>query len=291
MRGASTGAVEALVGGRAVSGTASVSKSATSGLLAPPTISTNGGFLAPPANHGQGGSIALRAMRSVRSLARMGSWAQCSGKDNAKEKATTEKKKDATMGKKDGKDKKIKSKTKKTEHPENAGKSKKSKSKTSKTKSKPKTDENADPLQAHAQTLRLSMSSFEVGALDASPVVSRALGVSSAATALGMKKRSTLGLGLPSTIRLPSVRSGSSASSVLVGVGPAPPFAAATTTSGIVVGNGNGKDNHLCGICPQPGFQQPSTTFPRSFVYRLGLVVATSSIRYIVSSPCIYHVH
>jgi serine/arginine repetitive matrix protein 2 len=54
----------------------------SSGLLAPPS-STSGGFLAPPptsaASVSQGqGSIALRAMRSVRSLARMGSWVQFS---------------------------------------------------------------------------------------------------------------------------------------------------------------------------------------------------------------------
>jgi hypothetical protein len=66
------------------------------------------------------------------------------------------------LGKKDGKDKKTKAKTKKTEDPEDGGKNKKSKSKSSKSKSKPKTDENADPQQAHAQTLRLSTSSFKL---------------------------------------------------------------------------------------------------------------------------------
>jgi len=140
------------------------------------------------------------------------------------------------VGKKDGKDKKTKAKTKKTNDPEDGGKSKKSKSKSSKSKSKPKTDENADPQEVHAQGLRLSTSSFEVGALDTSPVVSMTLRVSLAATALGAKKQSILGLGLPSTIRLPRVRNGSSASSVLIGAGPAPAFTAATTTSGIVVG-------------------------------------------------------
>jgi len=107
MCGVSTGAVKALLGGRARPGSGSVSKSATSGLLAHPTVSINGGFLAPPVNHsqsqGQGGSIALRAMRSVRSLARMESWAQFSSEDNAKETATKDKKKDATVGKKDSK--------------------------------------------------------------------------------------------------------------------------------------------------------------------------------------------
>lgn len=70
-----------------------LSKSTTSGLLAPPTICTNEGFLVLPVNQGQGqgqgGLIALHVMRSVLSLARMGSWAHFSGEDNVKEVTAT----------------------------------------------------------------------------------------------------------------------------------------------------------------------------------------------------------
>lgn len=51
----------------------------------------------------------------------------------------------------------------------------------------------------------MSSSSFEVGGLTASPEATKTLGPK--------KKHSVLGLGLPSTIRLPTVRAGSTASS------------------------------------------------------------------------------
>jgi serine/arginine repetitive matrix protein 2 len=54
-------------------------------------------------------------------------------------------------------------------------------------------------------TIRLSTSSFEAGALTASPEVNKTL---------GRKKHSILGLGLTSTMRLPTVRNGSTASSI-----------------------------------------------------------------------------
>jgi len=165
----------------------------SSGLLAPPS-STSGGFLSPPptsgasASQGQG-SIALRAMRSVRSLARMGSWAQFSGameedgrgsKENGTAKDKAKKKSDGTVGKKEGKE--TKSKNKKTEDPESRGddakKSKKSSSKSSKSKSS-KLKDSAQAQAKEASTPRLSTSSFEVGALSASPslMAARTLGV------------------------------------------------------------------------------------------------------------------
>ena len=56
-----------------------------------------------------------------------------------------------------------------------------------------------------SQTVRLSTSSFELGGLTASP---------EAPKTIGPKKHSILGLGLPSTIRLPAVREPSASSSI-----------------------------------------------------------------------------
>ena len=237
----------------------------SSGFLAPPP-SASGGFLAPPSAPGapntgaNQGSIALRAMRSVRSLARMGSWAQFGAMEEdgkgskekeggAKEKKD-KKKNDGTVGKKEGKDKEKKekkSKTKKTEDAEGGaddGKKSKKSSKSSKSKSsKLKDSANGQGQTKEASTLRLSTSSFEVGALSASPARPCTLGESTSSSAsagaahlgvqgVAQKKRSILGLGLPSTIRL---RSGSTASSVLVGgantVGPSFNAAAAAAAA------------------------------------------------------------
>lgn len=144
---------------------------------ATPTI---GGMLAPPgaAPPTEKNSVAVRAMRSVRSLARIGSWAQLkNGLEEDVEpppalpKKEKEKKKDGTEKKK----KKTKKKETATERPQTGG--------------------------------RYSSSSFEAGALTASP---------EAGHSLGQRKRSVLGigLGLPSSMRLPTVRGGSTASSV-----------------------------------------------------------------------------
>ncbi|KDR69956.1 hypothetical protein GALMADRAFT_898782 [Galerina marginata CBS 339.88] len=212
--------------------------------VAPP----GAGISAQGQGQGQGqGSIALRAIRSVRSLARMGSWAQLNEagglpatapKEKEKEKEKTGKKKSVKSsgsgGAEDEKPKKTKEKTKgkgkdEKEKDDKVSKKEKTKSKDkSKSKDKTKDKEPKEPKD----TLRLSSSSFEAGALTASP--GPAPGVSSSASpasnsvsstgnagaqtlgvhTLGPKKRSTLlGLGLPSTMRLPSVRSGSSASS------------------------------------------------------------------------------
>ena len=307
MRGASTSAVSALMG----TGSGSVSTNSntgsklaplptSSGLLAPPS-STSGGFLAPPptsgatASQGQG-SIALRAMRSVRSLARMGSWAQFSGameedgrgsKENGTAKDKVKKKNDGMVGKKEGKEKKAKNK--KTEDPKSRGddakKSKKSSSKSSKSKSsKLKDSTQAQVKEASAPCL--SMLSFEVGALSASPglMAARVLGESTSSNSsagvgsgaylsvggVAQKKRSILGLGLPSTIRLPTVRSGSMASSVLVGgantVGlsfSAPTTAAtaaATAAAFSVNGNNNNNAANDNRLSVGSAFNNPATT-------------------------------
>ncbi|KAI6028122.1 hypothetical protein EDC04DRAFT_164044 [Pisolithus marmoratus] len=137
----------------------------------PPTAT-----LAPPGAGALGSgkdSVAMRAMRSVRSLARIGSWAQLRGPPNTEDA--------------DKKDK---------EQPE----AKKKKKKKEKAKVK--------------ETVRYSGSSFEAGALSASPAASR-----TDSRSLGKKKASVLGLGLPSTMRLPSSRSGSTASSIVVSNG------------------------------------------------------------------------
>ena len=139
---------------------------------------TAGATLAPPGAGALGSgkdSVAMRAMRSVRSLARIGSWAQLR---NAQ---TTE---DA-----DRKDK-------------NQPDAKKKKKKKDREKEKAK------------ETIRYSGSSFEAGALTASPAGSKIDSKS-----LGKRKTSILGLGLPSTMRLPSSRNGSTASSVVVANG------------------------------------------------------------------------
>lgn len=126
-------------------------------------------------------------MRSVRSLARICSWAQLKNmpalgekKDKKEKKGKT---KESTSASEDGKKKKKSLKAKK--------------------------DKTADQEKAQS-TLRLSSSSFEAGALTASPGPAPAahlqarLGVDNSQT-LGVKKRSILGLGLPSTMRLPSL--------------------------------------------------------------------------------------
>ncbi|KAJ3912172.1 hypothetical protein F5877DRAFT_85099 [Lentinula edodes] len=142
------------------------------GLLAPPTQFDG---LEPSQGNPNQNSIALRAMRSI---ARIGSWAQLKNGTGPG---------DETFPKELEK----KGKPKSTEKEETKKKSKKDKSK--------KEDRNK------TQRIRNSMSSFEAGALTTSP---------EAKALLGKKKCSILGLGLPSTMRLPAVRSGSTTSSI-----------------------------------------------------------------------------
>ncbi|KAJ3972631.1 hypothetical protein EV361DRAFT_970780 [Lentinula raphanica] len=166
-----------------VNPTETYSRSATptfGGLLAPPTQFDG---LDPSQGNINQNSIALRAMRSI---ARIGSWAQLkngAGPGDENIVKETEKK---------GKDKlKVKSKDKED-----------SKKKSKKEKSDKKEEKNK------TQRIRNSGSSFEAGALTTSP---------DPRASLGKKKRSILGLGLPSTMRLPTVRSGSTTSSIGVG--------------------------------------------------------------------------
>ncbi|KAG7090453.1 hypothetical protein E1B28_009569 [Marasmius oreades] len=156
------------------------------GFLAPPNAT--GGLNVPDQSNGQN-SIALRAMRSMRSLARIGSWNQLKNGTGPGEGADVETK---VKKEEDGK--------KKAKKKEKGAKEKKKGEKEVKQKSKSK---------AKAQTVRSSGSSFEVGTLAASPNIAAGKGQS-----LGKKKRSILGLGLPSTMRHPTIRSGSTTSSI-----------------------------------------------------------------------------
>ncbi|GLB36845.1 hypothetical protein LshimejAT787_0311320 [Lyophyllum shimeji] len=190
---------------------------------------TAGGLLAPPQKESvHQGSIAIRAMRSMRSLARIGSWAQLrNGDENApgggsvRVKPAKEKKEKEKKPKEEGKEKEKKKKEKKEKDATKEGEDGRKK----KTKKKDKQQEKEKENKEAAQTVRLSTSSFEIGA--ASPMPKEKT------KSLGKKKHSILGLGLPSTMsgmtmRLPTVRGGSTASSV---VAAAPVAAAAPATN------------------------------------------------------------
>ncbi|KAG2365179.1 hypothetical protein BDR07DRAFT_1470529 [Suillus spraguei] len=141
---------------------------------------------APPLGSGKD-SVALRAMRSVRSLARIGSWAQLK---NMPAPDDTPKPTPPVISE-------PKKKKKKKDKDQSKEKEKGKKKEKEKEKEKDR-----------AATIRYSGSSFEAGTLSPSP------DKNDSRTTLG-KKKSILGLGLPSTIRLPSMRSGSAASSIL----------------------------------------------------------------------------
>ncbi|CCM05311.1 uncharacterized protein FIBRA_07525 [Fibroporia radiculosa] len=142
---------------------------------------TANGLLAPDANPPIG-SIAVRAIKSMRSLAHMASWAQLTN-NGEKEPEPLQ-----TM------------KTKEKEKGE--------------TKKKKKKDKKEDKVKKgeKERTVRWSGSSFEAGALSAqgSPLPAPMEG---STKTLGRKKQSVLGLGLPSTMRLTAVRPVSSSSS------------------------------------------------------------------------------
>ncbi|KAG1727136.1 hypothetical protein EDB19DRAFT_1914356 [Suillus lakei] len=149
-----------------------------------------GATLAPPSAAPLGSgkdSVALRAMRSVRSLARIGSWAQLK---NIPAPDDTPKPIPPVISE----PKKKKKKKDKGQHKEKEKEKEKEKDK--------------DKDKDKAATARYSGSSFEAGALSASP------DKNTCRATLG-KKKSILGLGLPSTMRLPSMRSGSTASSIV----------------------------------------------------------------------------
>ena len=170
---------------------------------------------APPA-----GSIAVRAMRSVRSLARMASWAQLSNdKEGNPGPVVTETIKAKSKDRKENKENREKEKKKSSK--EDGETKKRKKKEKEKTKEKEKESKGKEQL-----TVRYSGSSFEAGALSAqpSPAPPRTAPVHDGARTLTTrKKQSVLGLGLPSTMRLSTVRdvSGSSAGSV-AGVPQAP---------------------------------------------------------------------
>jgi serine/arginine repetitive matrix protein 2 len=164
--------------------------------LPPPTFRTNGG-----------GSIATRAIRSMQSLARMASWAQLKGdgqgsvrdarsKSQAKEKDPEKEKK---TKKPIGGEQKVKTKSKDKE--------------IGPPKRKKKTMEDKD--KARVVTVRASTSSFEAGALTASPERGKAMS-GPRSTDLRSGPDAGAALGLPPSMRLPAARDGGSTSSVSV---------------------------------------------------------------------------
>ncbi|KAF8814601.1 hypothetical protein BYT27DRAFT_7249906 [Phlegmacium glaucopus] len=174
---------------------------------------TAGGLLAVPSSNpgaNNQGSIALRAIRSVRSLARMGSWAQLKNMPPPDENQapTTVKEKKSTK-EKPIKEKPIKEKPIKEKPTKEKGGKKKEKTKAGDAEEKGEEKKKKSIKKDKAQTVRLSSSSFEVGGLTASPEATKTL---------GLKKPNILGLGLPSTMRLPTVRAGSTASSNILPV-------------------------------------------------------------------------
>lgn len=182
----------------------------------PPSLS---GFLAPSKEQG---SIALRAIRSVKSLARMASWAPTSATENGIKNGTLRREKEQGE-EKEKKEKKAKKERKENrdgtvrEKKERREKEKKSDDGTVRVKKEKKKErkeraekkegrEDKENIGAPCHSPRHSTSSFEVGTLLS---LERESGVHT----LGKKKHSVLGMGLslPSSMRL---RSGSTASSI-----------------------------------------------------------------------------
>ena len=193
----------------------SATPSASAGMFFRSATPTIGGFLAPPGQKqtdDKPGSIALRAIRSMRSLATMGSWAQLKGSspptaqemaeemsraesEGDRHKEKKKKKKDGTVKEKTKKDGTVKEKKKSKEDSDKRSLKEKGGSGTVRKSIKGE----------KTQTTRISTSSFEIGHLSASP---------EAPKATVSKKHSILGLGLPSAMRLPRMRGGSTASSL-----------------------------------------------------------------------------
>ncbi|KAI0692931.1 hypothetical protein C8T65DRAFT_711302 [Cerioporus squamosus] len=152
------------------------------------------------------GSIAVRAIRSMRSLARMASWAQLSNdKEGNAGPAATETTKTKTKD-----EKKVKEKEKDERKTKEKGETKKKKKK-DKEKPKEKESREREKEKEKEKTIRYSGSSFEAGALSTqgSPAPVK---TEDGARTLTRKKQSGLGLGLPSTMRLSTVRDGSGSS-------------------------------------------------------------------------------
>ncbi|KAJ6511227.1 hypothetical protein DFH09DRAFT_999601 [Mycena vulgaris] len=161
---------------------------------------TAGGFLAPPGVIGSKdkdqGSIALRAMRSVRSMARLGTW------DRDEKEREKDGEGEGTVRAK----KKVKGKDKE----EGKGKEEKKRGKEEKKKKEKRAPKS-------------SGSSFEVGALGASPVQRKrsilGLGLGKGST-LGKSGSTGIGLGLPSALTIGRSVSGGKTSTAS-SVGPA----------------------------------------------------------------------
>ncbi|KAJ6577467.1 hypothetical protein B0H19DRAFT_561509 [Mycena capillaripes] len=168
---------------------------------------TAGGLLAPPGAPGvtggkdkEQGSIAIRAMRSVRSMARLGTW------DREEKEGEKEKERDGEAeGTVRGKKIKVKVKEEKKVKAEKK-KGKEEKEKKEKGKRAPKS----------------SLSSFEVGALGASPVQRKRsiLGLGLGST-LGKGAGVSIGMGLPSALSIGRSASGGKASTASSVGGPA----------------------------------------------------------------------
>ncbi|KAI8973078.1 hypothetical protein BD414DRAFT_447875 [Trametes punicea] len=159
------------------------------------------------------GSIAVRAIRSMRSLARMASWAQLSND------------KEGNAGAAPIETTKVKTKEEKKtkEKDEKKSKEKGDTTKKQKKKDKEKTTEKESSSKEKENTVRYSGSSFEAGALSAqgSPAP---LNTEDGTRTLSRKKQSVLGLGLPSTLRLAIAREASSSTTgSATGVPQAPP--------------------------------------------------------------------
>ncbi|KAI0354136.1 hypothetical protein OH77DRAFT_1405859 [Trametes cingulata] len=158
---------------------------------------------APPA-----GSIAVRAIRSMRSLARMASWAQLSNDKEGNAGPATATATTTTDTVRSGKTKDEK-KTKEKSKEKEKGETTKKKKKKDKEKTKEKESKEREGAKEGKQnTVRYSGSSFEAGALSAqgSPAPLR---TEDGGRTLSRKKQSVLGLGLPSTLRLATVRDAS----------------------------------------------------------------------------------
>ncbi|KAI0666503.1 hypothetical protein C8Q78DRAFT_984185 [Trametes maxima] len=142
------------------------------------------------------GSIAVRAIRSMRSLARMASWAQLSNDKEGNAGPVTN-----TVRSKTREERKTKDKD------ERKSKDKGETMKKKKKKDKEKTKEKES--KEKGGTIRYSGSSFEAGALSAqcSPAPVK---VEDGTRTLNRKKQSVLGLGIPSTLRMATVRDASS---------------------------------------------------------------------------------
>ncbi|KAI9060404.1 hypothetical protein FKP32DRAFT_1595485 [Trametes sanguinea] len=174
-------------------------------------VPTNG-LLSPDAQ--PAGSIAVRAIRSMRSLARMASWAQLSNDKEGNAAVFT-----AEVTKPKTKEEKKTTKEKEEKKTKEKGDTMKKKKK----KDKEKTKEKEMGSKEKEKTIRYSGSSFEAGALSAqgSPAPLR---TEDGARTLSRRKQSVLGLGLPSTLRLATVRDASSSSTgSATGVPQAPP--------------------------------------------------------------------